>query len=974
MKAKLCLSILTLSGVVLSANIAHSQTYQPSNRTPVADNTLGTQVSGSNSNFNVTGGLSRGQNLFHSFTDFSVPTNGSVTFTNPVGNQSIITRVTGNLYSDINGKIDTNGANLFLINPNGIIFGNNAQLNVGKAFIGSTANGINLVDAQGRIYTFGTKNINDTPLLTVNPNVFLNVSSLNMGASSPSDVGIRNYGLLQTGNDSQYIGLIGGNVTLDGRDGGGKIIAPGGRVDLGGLNLFGTASINDLGLVYTGNQLIRSDVSLINGAVVDVRANQILGTINTFSNNTSAGSTININANNLQILNDLSTTNTAPSSLKAGLNQNSGIKVVSGGDINLNTTGKSNLNYGNIINIIKPGAQGTIGNINITTRELTLSNDSLIASSTEGKGNAGNINIKTIGDILVAGNDLLAPIGSQTTYKGSFISSSTFGEGNAGRISIDTQGKLSLLNTGIISSETSPQAIGNSQGISISAQNLELRNGSSINASTSGKGTAGNIIIKTTGDITVVGYENFDPLQNRTIYTGSKISSNTLSEGAAGQVSIEAQGKISLLNEGKIASQVSGKGNSQGINVSARELDIRNSSSVRSDTFSQGNAGNINIKTTGDITVVGYETPNLRGIQTTNDLLSISTATFGSGNSGKISIDTPGKLSLLNQGYISSEVAGSAGGNSQGVSISVRELNLNTQSYIFSRSRGNGNAGNIDIKTTDALNIGDNSLILSSTLYNTPGREQAGNISIASDRVNINNGGIAAESDSLKGGNITLTVRDRLLMQPNSDISNNSSSTQKNGDGGNITIDSPLIIATPGNNNISANASAGSGGRVNITSQGLFGIQFRPKGQDSPITNDITASSTFGQNGTVNINTPGIDPGKDANQLPTVPTDASNQISQTCSPSNRDSKFAVTGRGGLPKNAYDLLTSDVIWQDSRAVNQPIASNTGNQPTKKLSPPAIGWVFDGKGKVTLIAAESQGQPTGTRVVCPNGGGK
>jgi filamentous hemagglutinin family protein len=874
MKAKIYLNILTLSSVLLCDNIAHSQTYQPSNRSPVADNTLGTQVSGSNSNFTVTGGLSRGQNLFHSFTDFSVPNNRSVTFINPVGNQSIITRVTGNLFSDINGKVDTNGANFFLINPNGIVFGNNAQLNVGKAFVGSTGNAINLVDAQGRVYTFGTKNINDTPLLTVNPNVFLNISSLNMGASSPSDVGIKNYGLLQTNNDSQYIGLIGGNVTLDGRDGGGKIIAPGGRVDLGGLNTAGMVSIDNLGLVYTGNKLIRSDISLINGAVVDVRANQTLETINTFFNKTiSTGSTINISANNLQSFNNLATNNQFTSFLKAGLNQNSGLKVGSGGDININATGKVSLTQGSIFNTIESGANGKIGNINITAKELEIKNGNAIVSSTSGKGNAGDINIKIIGNILVSGSDI------------------------------------------------------------------------------------------------------FDPAIDRNIYTGSRIATDTMGEGNTGKISIDTQGKLSLLNRGYISSQVvSGStGNSQGINITAREIDISNASNIGSDTTGKGNAGNINIKTTGDLTIVGCELfSSLCPVtQITYNLLSISSSTFASGDAGKISIDTQGKLSLSNQGYISSEVRWSGTGNSQGIDISARELNLNNKSYIETSTFGKGNAGNIDIKVKDAINLSNDSLIQSSTRSDVSRQNRAGDISVSSNQLNLKNGGIFSDSNTLKGGNITLTIKDRLLMQPDSGISTDSTGNQTNGDGGNITISSPLIIATPGDSYITANASAGSGGRVNITSQGLFGIQFRPKGQDSPLTNDITASSTFGQNGTVNISTPGIDPGKDANQLPTVPTDASNQISQTCSPSNRDSKFAVTGRGGLPKNAYDLLSSDVVWKDPRVVNQPIASNTGNQPTKKFSSPAIGWVFDGKGKVTLIAAESQGQPTGTRVVCPNG---
>jgi filamentous hemagglutinin family protein len=1012
MKAKIYLNILTLSGVVMGGNIAHAQTYQPSNRNPIADNTLGTQVTGSNSNFSVTGGLSRGQNLFHSFTDFSVPTNGSVTFTNPVGNQSIITRVTGNLFSDVNGKVDTNGANLFLINPNGIVFGNNAQLNVGKSFVGSTANGIDLVDPQGKVYTFGTKNINDTPLLTINPNVFLNVSRLNMGASVSTDVGIKNYGTLETNNDNQYIGLIGGNVTLDGSFGTGDIIAPGGRVDLGGLKTAGTVSLDDRGLVFIGSNLL-SDISILDGAWVDVRTsksypvdtlqsgsafygtNKVLGTVDTsFNNVSSRGSNVNINANNVKLFSDLDLTN-IKSSIKT-----------SGGDININATGKLSLNRGEISSDNTLDNPGSTGTINISAQTIAVNDHSEIFSYTQGLNNAGGINIKSTGDIFLSGSNAFNPPKVETieydgrggVAKGFFLNSSsiasrTFGKGNSGKIAIDTQGSLFLNNEGLISSETATtegisiisrnptaDSVGNSQGISISARNVYLENHSAIDASSGGQGNSGNINIKTTGDIKLVGYNTFSDSDTFSIYTGqtgysgSRISSS--GGGSTGKVSVEAKGKLSLLNDSKISSNP-GSGNSQGIDISARELEMRNRSTIKTDSVSTGVAGDINIQTTGDITIVNFQDPNTSSI-IGQHIHTISSNTASTGTSGKISIDTKGKLSISNSADISSSVIGINDvitGNSQGIKISANQLDLNNRGYIFTDTNGTGRAGNIEITTINALNLNKDSLILSGNrFYGNSLKGQSGNISIDSGQINIKNGsGIGTESVSLTGGNIALTARDRILLQSGSDISTNSESNEKIGDGGNIIINSPLIIATPGDNNITANASAGSGGRVNISSQGLFGIQFRPSGINSPLSSDITASSTFGQNGTVNISTPGIDPGKDANQLPTVPTDASNQISQTCSPSNRDSKFAVTGRGGLPKNAYDLLSSDVLWQDPRgAVTQPIANAT--QPNHKLSPPAIGWVFDGKGKVTLIAAESPGQPTGTRVVCPNGGGK
>jgi filamentous hemagglutinin family protein len=307
MKTTLCLSILTLAGVLLGESSAHSQTTPTSTRIPVADNSLGTQVSGANNNFTITGGLNRGQNVFHSFQDFSVPTGGSATFSNPVGNLSIITRVTGNNFSDIDGLINTQGANFFLINPNGMVFGANARLNVGQTFVGSTANGIDFVDAGGNAYRFGT-NGNDAPLLTINPNALLAPAGLIMNGGNG---GIVSNGTLQTNNPSQYIGLLGGDVNLNG----GVIFAPGGRVDLGGLKSAGTVTATDKGWLFSGDNLVRGDVSLTNGAIVSVRAQQNLANVNPLIGNaSSAGSSINITANNVNLINNSSTSNTVQSS------------------------------------------------------------------------------------------------------------------------------------------------------------------------------------------------------------------------------------------------------------------------------------------------------------------------------------------------------------------------------------------------------------------------------------------------------------------------------------------------------------------------------------------------------------------------------------------------------------------------------------------------------------------------------------
>jgi filamentous hemagglutinin family protein len=337
-------SLLSTTTLLLLSNIVQAQTYTPSNRIPAADNSqIGTIVNPTgDNNFNIDGGLRRGQNLFHSFTDFSVPIGGAANFTNPMRDRSIITRVTGNFFSDINGLVNTNGANFLLVNPNGVVFGSGAKLNVGKAFVTSTASGVNLVDGTGRSIGFGTNPNGDAPLLEIDPNIFFNVSSLTMVGGNGQ---INNFGTLQTTNDSQYIALIGGNVNLNG----GKIIAPGGRVELGGLSAPGT-----VGLGVEGNMLraqfptdvARGDVSFTNRARVNVAG--------------AGGGDIAISARKLEIL--------GASVLRGGIETGLGTPEAVAGDIKINAPeGIIIIDNGAIFNHVRLNSQGTGGGIEVIT-------------------------------------------------------------------------------------------------------------------------------------------------------------------------------------------------------------------------------------------------------------------------------------------------------------------------------------------------------------------------------------------------------------------------------------------------------------------------------------------------------------------------------------------------------------------------------------------------------------------------------
>ena len=99
------------------------------------DGTTNTTLETTNGGIVINDGDRAGNNLFHSFSEFSVSDGSSATFNNVVEIENIFSRVTGGNISNINGALNANGgANLLLINPAGIVFGENATLNVGGSF------------------------------------------------------------------------------------------------------------------------------------------------------------------------------------------------------------------------------------------------------------------------------------------------------------------------------------------------------------------------------------------------------------------------------------------------------------------------------------------------------------------------------------------------------------------------------------------------------------------------------------------------------------------------------------------------------------------------------------------------------------------------------------------------------------------------------------------------------------------------
>jgi filamentous hemagglutinin family protein len=787
--SKFVLSIVVGTNVLMGLPIAQAQTYQPSNRIPVSDGTLGTQFTRSNNNFIIDGGVRRGQQLFHSFEDFSVPTGGAATFIRPAGNQSIITRVTGNLFSDINGLVDTQGANFLLINPNGVVFGPNIQLNVGQSFTASTANGVDLVDGGGRTITFGTSANGDAPFLAIDPNVFFNVSRLNMGGGRGE---IRNFGTLQTGNPNQYIGLIGGNVSIDG----GQINTPGGRVELGGL----------------------SDVSLTNQARISVAG--------------SGGGDIAINAQKIELL--------GGSVVRGGIEEGQGNPAAIAGDIKINGTGAVVIDgESTIANNVRLNASGNGGNTTINTGSLSVRNNSQIQSSTSGQGHAGNITLTAQDSITLDGIRILSLVtaegmgnsgslsvtaNSLSITNNALLTSSILGQGNAGNITLAAKDAIFLSNVGVFNSVeaggigksgnlsvttnslsladrssllSSTFGAGNSGNVTVTANSLSLTGGSSLASSTFGKGNAGNVTVIATDTVALnaanilssvgtgaIGKGGNIHLQARSLsLLDSTLIAASLGEGNAGNVVVTTQDSLLLSGRSAITSSVGtmGVGTGGNIDINTRLLSLQDGASLTSSTEGQGNAGGVNIQTTT--------------ISLANNAF-ISANTFSRGNAGNIQIDAQDAITLVNA-RISNSIGAEGVGKGGNILINAGSLSLQDGSFLSSATDGQGNAGNIDVTVSRAINI-----------FGTQDSRKSGISSAIGPGAQGNGGNITINPG-------TLALRDGAFLL---------TSTFGRGDAGNVVVKAKDIVSLADQAVISSAAFSegiGNGGNINITAKSI---------------------------------------------------------------------------------------------------------------------------------------------------------
>lgn len=474
----------------------------------VPDNTLpvNSQVTIENQNqtqiINIEGGTRSVNSLFHSFQEFSIPNGAIADFKNTTDIENIITRVTGNLPSNINGVLKTQGtANLFLINPNGVVFAPNASLQVGGSFLATTARSMIFSDGT----QFSATNPQAPPLLSVNIPVGLQFGN------KAENISIQSRNISVT--TGKTLAIVGGGISLKG----GNITAPAGRIELGSV---GANSLVSLQPANEGWKLGYENVQNFQDIELSPRntdTGEVLSIINASGNN---GGSVQIQGKRVEMtgrsrIDSITLGNTNGQAINIHAER---VTVRDGARINTNTIGEGaagdlNINASKSIELIRTnrnltglfaitGGKGRAGNINITTQELRIKDGALITANSAAFTDLGQSKLIAEGaggDITVNASKLVDITGAAENGAVSAISASTVNIGNAGSVNINTE-RLVLRDTGRIN--VIVNFIGNleNQGnqdtpgaINVNARFIQMQNQGRILSTSPAGGNAGNI-------------------------------------------------------------------------------------------------------------------------------------------------------------------------------------------------------------------------------------------------------------------------------------------------------------------------------------------------------------------------------------------------------------------------------------------------------------------------------------------------
>ena len=460
----------------------------------------------------------------YSFKEFSIPKDTSATFDNSTDVVNIINRVTGGNISNIDGLIKAQGnANFFLINSAGIVFGENASLDIGGSFLGSTAESILFEDG----FNYSAINSHQTPLLTVSVPLGLQMGqqsgAIEINGSGYSLNRLSNFALFVDSNSNlkvkpgKSLALVGGNINMTGS----RVTTSSGKIELGSVGK-GIINLNSTlaGWEFNYDKVSEFGDIKLDRAIVDAIAPN--------------GGSINLQARNISLAN-----------FSNVMIQNQGF-LPSGG-ININATESleiielepTELKNSEITTESGFSEFSTVGDISISTKRLFLSGAKGIrslASVTPGS----NIIIDASESIEMKSLNILS-----SDFRTS-IDTATFSTAKAGDIKIFTD-NLAVLNGARLSTITRAQ--GDSGNIVIDANKIEIigdsvSNLSLLSSGSFGQGKAGDLLINS----------------NKLILgDGGIIDSSTTGVGNAGNITINASELIEvngILPSNKVPSSI----------------------------------------------------------------------------------------------------------------------------------------------------------------------------------------------------------------------------------------------------------------------------------------------------------------------------------------------------------------------------------------------------------------------------------
>jgi len=727
--------------IISSLAFGYCASFSPASAQVIPDNTLpvNSQVTGCPVCW-IDGGTVRGMNLFHSFEEFSVPTGGEAFFNNALDIETIFARVTGSKISDIDGLIWANGTvNLFLINPNGMIFGENARLDIGGSFIASTGNSFTFSDGSD----FSATNPQAPPLLTINITPGLQTGTLPVGD-------ITNRGNLAV-ESGQTLALSGNQVTSTG-----SLTAPGGMIALTSRGDMMTGFMRSLS--YGGN-----------GGIITLSASGNITTeyLNSFSSRGNGGD-ITITAGG----------NIFFTAIDSSSSSGNGGNITITADGNIVSTTSIDSRFTEQIDSFSSGGNG--GDITITAGGNIVS--SALIDVRSSRGNGGDIAITAGGNIVsreIKSSASLGNGGEVAITAGRDITTASVNASGA-----DYGGDIALSAGGNIST-----ASVNSSGTNYGG-NITFRAGDNISTtvldSSSFSGNGGDIALSAGDNIFTTSIDSSSFFGNGgaiRLTAGDDISTESLrsspnsaifgnfSTGYGGAIALTTtNGKITINPTSESDSPRIDASGSRGDNITltspAATFELENGL-ILSNAF-QGSGGNLQI--------------NAASVVLTNT--ELATTTLGTGNAGHISILSDGFVSLDNSRLFTSLEAGGIGKGGD-ITIDAQAISLTNASFIDTATFGQGNAGNVLLQADDSILLNNNSAIFSITA----GQGDGGNVTVKVGETvsltNASNISTAVNSTAVgDGGDITVEARDLSLTEGSQLVT----TTSGNGKAGDITV------------------------------------------------------------------------------------------------------------------------------------------------------------------------------------------